>query len=116
MIYLAWAILLMFSWFLPWWWVVAPLMGLGFLARSFRQAVTWGSLSLGLLWPAVAYFWDLRSYGLMSQRISGMLSLPSSWWTYLVVAGLGALLGVTAALSGYFLQRAMKEASPEMRT
>ena len=62
--------------FLSWWTVAVSSLALGFYitlsTRQFWQAAT----ASGLAWASIGWLADGRNYGLISQRLAGLLHLP----------------------------------------
>jgi len=92
MLYLCLALFLLSGWFLPWWALGLLSLALGFVI----DAQAWKVFLAGFVaWLALAFVLDGRSHGLISQRMSGLFSLPSPYLFLVVTALVG---GVTAAL------------------
>jgi hypothetical protein len=101
--------------FFPWWWPAVPGLVAGFWkpgtpVRTFLAAF----LGAGLVWAAVAGFYEWRNEGILSARIAPLFHLPGSVGLILatagvggVTAGLGALLGDTFRRFWISLMRAL---------
>lgn len=105
MIYFLAAVILLFSWFAPWWWFVPLFFFVGFRAQSLKQSVFWGFVPVFVSWFIVAYYCDLRSHGLIGASLAKMMQLPSSFLIYLLTASIGGLSGAVACLCGSLFHR-----------
>lgn len=90
---------------LPWYGLcaVATLIGFAMTRNSWTGHLVLAA-SAGLMQAAAAFVADGRNYGIISQRMAGLFSLPSS---YLMFAVMFALAFVTALLwlrAGVFLR------------
>lgn len=101
MIYLVSLSLLLTSWFLPWWGFI-PICFLGGM-YSQNRLKSWfcGFVSVGTIWAVVSYYLNLKSHGLMAEKMSQVFSLPSFWLVILLTAFLGAFLGGLWSLLGF---------------
>lgn len=104
MIYLAAGIILLGSWFLPWWWVALVTGWVGYKSKSLGQALGLGFLSVAVTWVPVAYYFDLQSHGLISQRLSGLFTLPWTPLAFLLVALVGGIYGALGGATGFQLR------------
>ena len=111
MIYFSLAVFLFCGWYLPWWCLALTAFLLGLVVRD-GSAVRGDSadrgdfagndnlagkvsLSGAISWASLAYLRDGQSHGLISQRLSGLFSLPSAVFIFGVMA---ILSGVTVLL------------------
>ncbi len=96
MIFFGMALMLPVVWFLPWWCFVLFSVLAGALSGGVPRA-TWSfAFGAALIWPALAFIKDGRSAGVISQKLSALLSLPSPGLIFVVVF---ILAFVTAFLS-----------------
>lgn len=89
----------------PWWFLAfgAFLSSFG-LARSAWEALGASFIGAGgtwLLWSGWIHF---STGGLLSERIAGLIALPSPWLLLPITGLFGGLLGGIAGLSGYLLK------------
>ncbi|MFQ5706630.1 MAG: hypothetical protein ACE5HO_04225 [bacterium] len=95
--------------FFPWWSVVVVAFSIGgWKGTSGWRAFSAGFLAIGGLWLIVAGFIHFQTGGILTERVSTLLKLP----TPLLLPGLAALLGGLvsglAAASGYHLRKTFK--------
>lgn len=83
MMFFGMAILLPTIWFLPWWVPALIASGLGLVSGP-RTSNAWQiALAGGLVAAALAFIKDGRNAGIISQRMSGLFSLPH--WSLIFV-------------------------------
>lgn len=116
MFYLLSALVLAFSWWLPWWWVLAPAFWVGTRSTSALKAFLVSFLAVEISTIPVAYYFDLRASGLISHRLAGLLNLPSPWLGYLLAGLISGLAAGCAALVGYHLISNSAEAFKNLET
>jgi len=105
MIYFLIILTLIGSWYLPWWWIaVVGFLG-GYRAHSAVSALLLGFMSVFCAWIPVAYYFDLMSHGLMSERLAQMFSLPYAPLIFLVTGAVGGFFSSVWSLFGFYLKR-----------
>lgn len=95
--------ILLVSWFTPWWIYLVIAALFGWQASSPMRSFASGFMGAGLAWVLAAYYQDMQTSGLISQRLSKMFALPQSLLIYPV---LWIVAGVSAGLfcmAGYYL-------------
>ena len=93
MFFLSLLIFLPCAGFLPWWSLSLGAFFLGGLRPSHALSV---SGAAGISWAALAFIFDGRSHGLISQRMSGLFNLP---WPWMIFLGMFMIAALTALLS-----------------
>lgn len=104
MIYLLILLIMSVSWFLPWWAPGALCFLGGLRANSYRHAFISGFLAVTVTWVVVAYYFDLKSHGLISTRTAAIFGLPSPLFSYLVMGLLGGFWGGLWCCAGQALR------------
>lgn len=100
MIYAALLIFIPVIWLLPWWMSMLLAAVTGFLTgQSFKMSVQVG-LACGVTWAALAFIKDGSSSGIISHKIAGLLSLPSSGLIFAVLFTLGLATGFLGHQAG----------------
>ena len=101
MIYSQVALILIGSFWAPWWWiaVVGLLYGWRFKnSYSVNKILTSSFISGFMVWSIFSYYFDARSMGQVSTWLQQIFHLPQSFLVYLLA---GFLAGFVAAYSGY---------------
>lgn len=105
MIYFFALLLMVVLWFVPWWFGCILSFAFGFLRRStFRSGLECFVATFFVI-AAVAMFLDSNVKGLASERLSKLLHLPSSSFTYLISAFVISLPFTLFAISGALLRK-----------
>ncbi|MFI5135694.1 MAG: hypothetical protein ACHQD9_07565 [Chitinophagales bacterium] len=95
----------LFQLFLPWWSLAIVAFGCAFfLGRKSVKSFSAGFLASGIVWLLMALFIHFTKGDLMTNRISQLLSLPSSWLLYLITFLIAGIIGGLAAVSGFYLK------------
>ena len=87
--------------FLPWW-----SMAFGAIAVSYWysnkgfQAFIVGFLAIGLLWFGVAFYIDVSTHSILTEKVNKLLPLNS----FLITTLVGGLVGGMASLTGALLK------------
>ncbi|MES2796415.1 MAG: hypothetical protein V4683_10635 [Bacteroidota bacterium] len=90
---------------LPWWVSALVAFVIAFWqASSAKQAFLMGAAAIGLLWTVVASFWHFASHGILSDKVAGIFQLPNGLLLTVVVGLLAAIIGGSAALTGYWVR------------
>ncbi len=91
--------------FLPWWVVAFCAFGVNlFLPTKGFNAFLSGFLGVGLLWLAVASTIDVRTDGLLTDKVAAIMSLSPPFLLVAVTGLIGGLVGGMAALTGTLLR------------
>jgi hypothetical protein len=105
--------LLLFPFFLPWWSMAIPCLGMGFLvAGSSKQAFLLGTSIVFIIWLAFTLYFYSISDGFISSRIALTFYLPNKYLLFLISSFVGGLVGGFSALAGFHL-RNMKRSDKE---
>lgn len=104
MIYLLIGIIALSSWWLPWWSFSLWCFIAGLRYQNPFKALFAPAFAASLTWTLVAYYGDLRGFGLISQRLSLVLQLPDPTLSFLLVALLAGVVGAMAGISGYYFR------------
>lgn len=92
------------------WWIIAPAAGL--VAVSVRSSglsdFMAGFLGVGLLWLAMAWWIDLETESILTQKIAALLSVGKAYVIILVTGLIGGIVGGFGALSGHFIRKTLK--------
>ena len=95
----------LFQAFLPWWSIVpVSFIGALLLARSGKHAFWAGFLAVGLGWLAYALLIHWRTEGILTHKVSEMMSLPSPWFLFVLTPLIGGIAGGISAWAGYVLK------------
>lgn len=98
--------------FLPWW-IIAPVaFGLAaWKSSSAKNAFFLAFIAIFILWAITALIHTLPNENILANRVAGMLTLPNSsmsWILVLIISGvIGGLAAGFSALAGYFTQSAI---------
>ena len=101
MVYSQVALILLGSFWAPWWWiaVVGLAYGWRFAKSTTAQKIMISSfVSAFMVWSIFSYYFDARSAGKVSAWLGSLFSLPSSYLIYLLT---GLLAGLVTAFSSY---------------
>ncbi|MBX3022342.1 MAG: hypothetical protein KF799_11770 [Bdellovibrionales bacterium] len=91
MFFFSLAIFAALSWNLPWWWAGVFGFAMGAVRpMGWREGLAFCSAA-AVAWAALAYVQDGRNFGLISQRMSGLIGLPHPLLIFALMAGLGFL-------------------------
>lgn len=94
--------------FLPWWTMAMVAFAIAFWkAQRGGQAFGAGFAAVGLTWLGAALFWQFATEGILTERVTAMLTLPSPWMLVGITVLLGGIVGGLSALSGFLLRRAL---------
>ncbi|MGZ3722487.1 MAG: hypothetical protein ACXVA9_06135 [Bdellovibrionales bacterium] len=104
MIYFSVVVFSFCGWFLPWYGLGAAAFILGI---AFPDKPAQVSLGAALAWAAGAYLLDGQSHGIISQRMSGLFGLPSSFLIFLVMAFLAAVTAFLCFNAGAAIRGAL---------
>jgi hypothetical protein len=86
MMFFGMAILLPTIWFFPWWVPALVASGLGWMNGPRPSSAAWQiALAGGLVTVALAFIKDGRNAGIISERMSGLFSLPHSSMIFALV-------------------------------
>ncbi len=110
MIYSQVALILIGSFWAPWWWVA--IVGLVYGWR-FNLAGTYGAskivyasfVSAFMVWAIFAYYFDLRGGGAVGEWLSELLHLKSRVFVYLLTGGLGGMVAASSSYIGTKIQK-----------
>jgi hypothetical protein len=92
-----------------WWWImVVPFVYGTALAPTALRGLAVGILSSGLLWTAGALFYFCSGGGIITGRMSAMISAPV-WLIITAIILIGAVSGGLSALCGYYLRRSFQK-------
>lgn len=92
---------------LPWWSTALA----GFIAtafvfkRSIQRKILWVALGGGLAWMIMTMKQDFGNQQILSQKIAALLSLPSSYWLWLIAFLIGSVTAALGAWLGASLKR-----------
>jgi len=95
-------------WFLPWWWVLAPvafLAGMVFYVRSALLTTLTGMLSGVILWFSMAFYLSTLNHDLLAGRMGRLFGGLSPLEMELTTALLGGLLGGLGALAANYARK-----------
>ena len=93
MIYALCFIVAIVSWYLPWWGFIPICFFAGIYCRGYMHSFFSGALSIFIVWVVYSYYFNMKSHGLMADKMAQMFSFPSIWMVFLLTGLLGALLG-----------------------
>jgi hypothetical protein len=87
------------QYFLPWWTMAIGAFGVGYFVNN-KSYVSFfaGLVGAGLLWAGAAYYNDLTTHAILSNKIDHLLPLPSLLMTTLIGGIVGGFGGMTGAL------------------
>ena|SRR5271154_4812155 len=88
------------QYFLPWWTMAIGAFGVGYFSKN-KGYISFfcGLLSIGLLWLTMAFFIDVTTQSVLSQKVNNLLHVNALLLTGIV----GGLVGGFAALTGSVL-------------
>ena len=86
---------------LPWWYIAVAAFVFGFLLpnRNFLDFLS-GFLAIGGLWFVKAYLIDMGTDSILTEKISGLLSLNNSFLLIVATALIGGFVGGFSSLTG----------------
>lgn len=91
--------------FLPWWSIVpVSFVCALFFAKSGKQSFLAGFFAVGISWFVYSFFIHWKTEGLLTQKISEMMSLPSLWILFVLTSLIGGITGGTSAWAGYIFK------------
>ncbi len=97
MIYSQVALILIGSFWAPWWWIVVVGLIYGWRFRGIypvQQLVISSFISAFMVWSLFSFYYDLQSMGRVGEWISHLFKLPFPSLSYVITGGLAG--GVTA--------------------
>jgi hypothetical protein len=103
MIYFSLALFLVAGWVLPWWALAVVALVLGFSFPQSRGRSV--ALAAAIAWAALAFIKDGHSHGIISQRMSGLFSLPAAPVMFVVMGVLGAVTAFLFFKAGSAIRR-----------
>lgn len=88
--------------FFPWWTAALACLGTGYYFKSgaFKSFAA-GFLAIGLLWFALAFYIDVTSQSILTEKVNKILPLPALALTTII----GGLVGGFASMSGTMLNK-----------
>ena len=92
------------------WWVIAPvafLVATSIKSSGFSDFMA-GFLGVGLLWMAMAWWIDLETDSILTQKIAVLFNVGKAYVIILVTGLTGGIVGGFGALSGHFLRKTLK--------
>lgn len=108
MIYLLSIFILITGLYLPMWAPVFVAFLFGLKMKNFSQASLCGFFSFFFIWIAAAYYFDMKSLGIVSRTLQDLFSFPSVVLTFLATGFLGGIIGLAATLCGFSLKRTLQ--------
>ena len=105
------ALILLGSFFLPWWWMI--ISGVIYAFRfgnvfSKSKILVSSFLSGFMVWGVFCYYFNGRSGGLIAIKVSETLGLGNAWTLMILTAFFGGILVVAGSLLGDELRRYRK--------
>ena len=108
MIFFAALLFIPLIWFLPWWSIAPVALVLGFwMAPKVSQQIS-VALAAAFVWPTLAFLRDGQNYGLISKRMSGLLSLPHESLIFPALAVLAFTFALLWVRSGALLKESLR--------
>lgn len=94
---------------LPWWIIalVAFLVAIFIKSSGFSDFMA-GFLGVGLLWLTMAWWIDMETDSILTQKIAALLNVGTAYVIVLVTGLIGGIVGGFGALSGHFLRKTFK--------
>jgi hypothetical protein len=90
---------------LPWWSVVIASFSISFIiSPKGLSSFVGGFLGIGILWLMLAAITDYQTDSILTDRVAGIFSLPSSQLLILITSIIGGLVGGFGALTGSYLR------------
>ena len=91
---------------LPWWVIAfsACLVAASFKSSGLSDFMA-GFLGVGLLWLTMAWWIDLETDSILTQKIATLLNVGKAYVVILVTGLIGGIVGGFGALSGHFLRK-----------
>lgn len=88
--------------FFPWWTAALAAMGAGYYFKNggFKSFGA-GFIAIGLLWFTLAFYIDITSQSILTEKVNKILPLPALALTTVI----GGLVGGFAAMSGAVLNK-----------
>jgi hypothetical protein len=92
------------QYFLPWWTIAIGAFAVGFLfAESGWRSFLAGLLGIGLLWFAVAFFIDMQTQSILTDKVARLFPTKTVPLLLLLTSLIGGLVGGFASLTGSIL-------------
>jgi hypothetical protein len=96
------------QWVAPWWIIaLVPFLMMTWRGKYATTSFFQGFLAIGTLWFTYGLYQHIHSDGAISNRISEIFSLPNGLILLALTTFIGALVGGTAALAGFYLQKSI---------
>ncbi len=90
---------------LPWWSVVIASFSVSFIiSTKGLSSFVGGFVGIGILWFALATIIDYQTDSILTDRVAGIFSLPTSQLLILSTSIIGGLAGGFGALTGSYLR------------
>lgn len=94
---------------LPWWAIaVAAFLVAIFIRSSGFSDFMAGFLGVGLLWLVMAWWIDMETDSLLTQKIAALLSVNKAYIIIMITGLIGGIVGGFGALSAHFLRKTLK--------
>ena len=95
------AVCFLLQYFLPWWTMAIGAFAVGYLVKN-KGYVSFlaGLVSVSFLWLGMAYYIDVSTDSILSEKVNRLLPVNS----FLLTALVGGLVGGFAALTGSLLK------------
>ena len=92
------------------WWVITPvaLLVAIFIRSSGFSDFMAGFLGIGLLWLAMAWWVDMETDSILTEKIAALLNVGKAYIIIIVTGFIGGIVGGFGALSGHFLRKILK--------
>ncbi len=75
------------------------------LCSTVKQAVWLGGLGSALPWLSMAFWLDVGNEHILSTRMANLFHLPGYGFTLLITFVLAFVIGLVAAIAGYYFQK-----------
>ena len=93
------------QWYLPWWSVaLAGFLISLILSSKASSSFLSGFLGVGMIWFIQAFYIDLHTDSVLTQKVAEILFLPHPFLLILVTAIIGGLVGGMGSLAGSHLR------------
>lgn len=97
------------------WWTLAPAaLLISFLfAKTSKEAILSGFLTVFILWAGLALFRDVSNAGILTERIAAVLGAKGlAPFLFLISGLLGGIVGGLSSYTGYLLKQVREVKSP----
>ena len=92
------------------WWIIALVafcVALFIKSSGFMDFMA-GFLGIGLLWTLAAWWIDMETGSVLTQKIAGLLNVGKAYIIVLITGLIGGIVGGLGALSGHYLRKTIK--------